>query len=261
MTWLEEKKVAEIAAAKRLAVEVDHLTYTFPDGTTALREVSFQVEEQEKLMIIGRNGAGKSTLLLHLNGLLKGKGEIKIFGETINKKNIKKIRAQVGLVFQSPDDQLFMPRVLDEVAFGLFNGEKEPEVIEFKTKKILQNLGIAALASKSPQQLSLGEKKKVSLATVLVLGPKVLVLDEPTSGLDPASRRWLINYLKNFNQTIIAATHDLDFAWEIGSKIMLIDEGQKIAEGQKEEILSNRELLEKHQLEVPLLYLLSKYQS
>lgn len=238
-------------------LEVEHLSYTFPDGTVAIKNVSLKVTEGEKLIIAGPNGAGKSTLLLHFNGLLRGNGEIRIGGELISKKNIKELRQKVGLVFQNPDDQLFMPQVLDEVGFGLF-GRMSRSEIEIKIEKILQDLAIEHLAEKSPLQLSLGEKKKVSLATVLVLEPEILVLDEPTSGLDPGSRRWLINYLKEYEKTTIVATHDLDLAWEIGEKIVIMDKGEIVAEGEREEILGNKNLLKKHGLEVPLLYLLEK---
>lgn len=242
----------------RLALEVNQLSYTFSNGTVAIRDISFSVIEGEKLMIIGPNGAGKSTLLLHINGLLRGKGEVKIFGEPITKKNLKKIRTQVGLVFQNPDDQLFMPKVLDDVAFGLFDRVTAREEIEAKVRKILKDLGIEHLAGKSQHQLSLGEKKKVSLATVLVLEPEILVLDEPTSGLDPGSRRWLINYLKETSRTIVVATHDLDLAWEIGQRMIIMDKGEIVARGGREEILGNKDLLEQHNLEIPLLYLLEK---
>jgi len=244
---------------KRIALEVNHLSYTFPDGTLALRDISFSVKEGEKLMIIGPNGAGKSTLLLNFNGLLRGKGEVKIYGEAITKKNLKKIRSQVGLVFQNPEDQLFMPKVVDDVAFGLFGRGVNREEIESKVKKILGDLGLESLAEKSPHQLSLGEKKKVSLATVLVLKPEILILDEPSSGLDPGSRRWLINYLQKTDRTTVVATHDLDLAWELGQTMILMDKGKIVARGGKEEILGNKNLLEQHGLEVPLLYLLERF--
>ncbi|MGB9892817.1 MAG: energy-coupling factor ABC transporter ATP-binding protein [Candidatus Saccharicenans sp.] len=242
----------------RLALEINQLSYSYSDGTLAIKNISFSVIEGEKLMIIGPNGAGKSTLLLHLNGLLRGKGEIKIYGEPVIKKNLKKIRTRVGLVFQNPDDQLFMPSVLDDVAFGLFYRLTAREEIEVKVRKILKDLGIEHLAGKSQPELSLGEKKKVSLATVLVLEPEILVLDEPTSGLDPGSRRWLINYLKKTSRTLVVATHDLNFAWEIGQRMIIMDRGEIIAIGRREEILGNKDLLEQHNLEIPLLYLLEK---
>ncbi len=244
---------------KRVALEVNHLSYTFPDGTLALRDISFSVKEGEKLMIIGPNGAGKSTLLLNFNGLLSGKGEVKIYGEPVTKKKLKKIRSQVGLVFQNPEDQLFMPKVMDDVAFGLFDRVANREEIESKVKKVLRDLGLESLAEKSPHQLSLGEKKKVSLATVLVLEPEILILDEPTSGIDPSCRRWLINYLEKTDRTTVVATHDLDLAWEVGQRMIIMDKGEILAQGTKEEILGNKDLLEQHGLEVPLLYFLEKF--
>jgi len=244
---------------KRIALEVKHLSYTFPDGTLALKDISFSVKEGEKVMIIGPNGAGKSTLLLNFNGLLRGKGEVKIFGEPVTRKNLKKIRSQVGLVFQNPEDQLFMPRVVDDVAFGLFGHGFNQEEIEDRIRKVLKELGLESLAKKSIHQLSLGEKKKVSLATVLVIEPEILILDEPSSGLDPGCRRWLINYLKRTDRTTVVATHDLDLAWEVGETMIILDRGEIVARGSKEEILGNKNLLEPHGLEVPPLYLLERF--
>jgi len=243
---------------KRIALEVNHLSYTFPDGAVALKDISFSVREGEKVMIIGPNGAGKSTLLLNFNGLLRGKGEVKIFGEPVTRENLKKIRSQVGLVFQNPEDQLFMPKVMDDVAFGLFGRGFKREEIEGRVRKVLKELGLESVAGKSIHQLSLGEKRKVSLATVLVLEPDILVLDEPTSGLDPGCRRWLINYLQKSDRTMVAATHDLDFAWEVGETMIIMERGEIVARGGREEILGNKDLLESHGLEVPAFYLLER---
>ena len=240
-------------------IKLHQVTYHYPlTQTPALQDIDLEIEEGEFVAIIGPNGAGKSTLLLNFNGLLRGKGEVKIFGEPVTPENLKKIRSQVGLVFQNPEDQLFMPRVVDDVAFGLFGRGFNRDEIEGRVRKVLKELGLEPVAGKSIHQLSLGEKKKVSLATVLVLEPEILVLDEPSSGLDPGSRRWLINYLRKCDRTMVAATHDLDFAWEVGQRMIIMDRGEIVAQGRREEILGNKDLLEPHGLEVPLLYLLER---
>jgi len=240
------------------AIELEHLSYTFPDGTEALRDVSFYVERGEKSVIIGPNGAGKSTLLLHLNGLLRGQGAVRILGQLIDRNNLKKIRAEVGLVFQNPDDQLFLPTPFDDVAYGLFNLSADREEIAGKVRRILGELEVEHLAGKPSVHLSPGEKKRMSLATVLVLEPEILVLDEPSSDLDPGSRRWLVDYLKKRDATMLLATHDLDLAWEIGQKIILMNKGRVVAEGTKSQILGDRALLEQNHLELPLSYMLNK---
>jgi cobalt/nickel transport system ATP-binding protein len=229
---------------KNLVVEVENLSYTFPDGTVALTDISFTVLEKEKVVIIGPNGAGKSTLLLLLDGLIDGRGSIKILGQEVKRKSARKIRPRVGLVFQNPDDQLFMPTVLDDVAFGLSNTKKLKEGwILDKVKTILRELKAEHLLYRSTMKLSLGEKKKVALAGVLVMEPEILLLDEPTSGLDPAGRRWLVSYLQNLDRTLVITTHNLEFAQQVGSRFILINQGRVVASGRKEEILDNKELL------------------
>ena len=230
------------------AVEVRGLSYTFPDGTVALQDVSFSVAEKEKVAIIGPNGAGKSTLLLLLNGLLRGQGLVKISGLEVCRRNVKAIRSKTGLVFQNPDDQLFMPTVLDDVAFGLClrsedrDGQRR-QVVE-KVKSKLKELRAEHLINRSTMRLSPGEKKKVALAGVLIIEPEILLLDEPTSGLDPASRRWLEDYLKGLERTLIMTTHDLELARKVAQRIVLMSRGRLVAEGSPEDILDDQELLE-----------------
>ncbi|MCX7973658.1 MAG: ATP-binding cassette domain-containing protein [Candidatus Aminicenantes bacterium] len=263
------------------AIEIEGLTYTFPDGTLALENITFSLDEGKKMVIIGPNGSGKTTLLLNLRGLLRGQGTIRFFGEELNDRNIQLLGKKIGLIFQNPDDQLFMPTVFDDVAFGLtlsLKGkssfkkikrirETEPEEIQLdqetqrivnRVKNILRELKAAHLLTRSTLKLSLGEKKKVALAGVLVLEPEVLLLDEPTLGLDPGTRRWLINYLRDSKKTIIATTQDMEFAWELAEQVVLINQGKIIALGSKEEILSDQDLLEAHGLELPLNYLLAQ---
>lgn len=243
---------------KKKVIEVKHLSYIYPDGTQALRDVSFSVEEGEALAIVGPNGAGKSTVLLHLNGILKAEGKVKIFGQNLTKKNIREVRAKVGLIFQDPHDQLFMPTVADDVAFGLFNQGLNKEEAEKRVFSILQALGLKSCAQKSAFDLSLGEMKKVSLAAILVLEPEILVLDEPTMNLDPGTRRAFIQLLKKIPKTKIIASHDLDLVYELCSRVIVLDKGQIIAEGKALDILKKGQLLEAHNLATPLSLILDQ---
>lgn len=239
-------------------IEVRNLSYVYPDGTQALKDISFYVEEGESLAVIGPNGAGKSTLLLHLNGLLKAKGTVKIFGQTLTNKNIRELRSKVGLVFQDPNDQLFMPTVADDVAFGLFNQGLPREEVERKVRAIQRDLNLDYCPSKPDFYLSLGEMKKVSLAAVLVLEPEVLILDEPTANFDPGTRKAFIELLKKVPKTKIIASHDLDLVYELCSRVIVLDKGQMIAEGETLDILKKSQLLEAHNLAIPPSLLLDE---
>lgn len=232
---------------KANVIEIRNLSYAYPDGTRALSEINLDVFEGETLAIIGPNGAGKSTLLLHLNGILKG-DNIKIMGLDINDKNIHKIRSQVGVVFQNPDDQLFMPTVFDDVSFGPLNmGLKKEEVIT-SVNKALEDVDMLSSLKRSSHHLSFGEKKRVSIATVLSMQPRILVLDEPSSNLDPKHRRDLIKLLKRLTLTRIVATHDLELVEEICSRTVLLDKGRIAASGNTVDILNNKPLLAMHNL-------------
>jgi len=239
-------------------VELRNLSYVYPDGTQALKDISFSVYRGEALAIIGPSGAGKSTLLLHLNGILKAEGEIKIFGQPISKKVLKQIRSKVGVVFQDPNDQLFMPTVADDVAFGLLNAGLPREEVEKRVEAILRDLELDHCARKPAFHLSLGEMKKTSLATVLVLEPEILILDEPTVNLDPGTRKAMIQLLKKIKKTKIVATHDLDLVYEFCSRVILMDKGRVVAEGEALDILKDGELLKAHSLEIPLSLLLDE---
>ncbi|MBE0461162.1 MAG: ABC transporter ATP-binding protein [Candidatus Aminicenantes bacterium] len=238
---------------KQKIIEVKDLNFSYPDNTKALKNINFSVFQGENLAIIGPNGAGKSTLLLHLNGVLRGEGAVSIFGEKLSKDNIKNIRARVGMVFQDPNDQLFMPTVFDDIAFGLLNLGMDRENIVFKVNQVISNLGLKTYKKKAPHHLSLGEKKKVSLATVLVLEPEILVFDEPTISLDPGSKRIFMELIKKIpkTKTKIIATHDIDLAWKLCPRILLLDKGRVITEGNARDVLMDKELLEAHNLEVP----------
>src|SRR3989338_204853 len=233
------------------AIEIKNLNFSYPDGTVALKDISLDIFEKESVGIIGPNGAGKSTLLLHLNGILRGGGHINISACAITKESLPLIRKKVGLVFQNPDSQLFMPAVFDDVAFGPLNmglakGEVYPAV-----EGALREVDMLDCIRRPSHHLSAGQKKRVSLATVLSMSPEILVLDEPSSDLDPKHRQDLINILKRLSITKIIATHDLDLVLEVCSRVVLLDNGKLAAAGNVLEIFNNRKLLEEHNLGIP----------
>lgn len=237
---------------KKKIIEVKELSYSYPDGTPALRDVNLEVYKGETLGIIGPNGAGKSTFLLHLNGIFRGNGHVKILDMDVNDKNLKRIRNKVGIVFQDPDNQLFMPTVFEDVAFGPLNMNMSKDEVEKAVINALQKVDMLNAIKRISHHLSFGEKKRISIATVLSMNPDILVLDEPSSNLDPRHRRDLINFLKSLEITKIIATHDLDMVLDLCSRVILLDEGTVIADGEVMEILSNKELLESHDLEIPI---------
>ena len=193
-------------------VEVRNLSFTYPDGTPALEDVSLRVEQDTRVALLGPNGAGKSTLLLHLNGLLQGDGRVTVCGMEVKGRNLPLVRQHVGLVFQDPDDQLFMPTVFDEVAFAALNAGYHKGEVRRRVAAALDAVAMAGHDGKHPANLSLGQRKRVCLAAVLVVENRILVLDEPSSGLDPAGRRSLLALLLSLETTMIVATHDLRFA-------------------------------------------------
>ncbi|MBU2541651.1 MAG: energy-coupling factor ABC transporter ATP-binding protein [Candidatus Omnitrophica bacterium] len=232
-------------------IEIKNLNYSYPDGTEALSDISLDVFTEEAVGIIGPNGAGKSTLLLHLNGILRGNSRIKIFGLEVNDRSLAKIRRKVGLVFQDPDNQLFMPTVFDDVAFGPINMALPKNEVELSVKEALREVDMLKVMQRPSHHLSFGEKKSVSIATVLSMKPEILVLDEPSSNLDPRHRRNLINFLKQLKLTKIIVTHDLDLVLQICSRLALLDKGKIVATGNTRDILRNKSLLESHGLEMP----------
>jgi len=234
-------------------VEVKDLEYAYPDGTKVLRGVSFRLTHGEAVAIVGANGAGKSTLLLQLNGcLFPQAGTVRIGDFPLNKGTLSYVRRTVGMVFQDPDDQLFMPRVYDDVAFGPLNLGLPPEEVEERVMQALATVGAAHLKDRPPYRLSGGEKRAVAIAAVLSMSPSILVMDEPTSYLDPKTRRQLIELLKTFKHTRIIATHDLDLVLDLCSRTIVLKEGQVAADGPTLEILQNQELLDSSSLEKPL---------
>ncbi len=234
-------------------VEVRNLRHVYPDGTAALRDVSFRITHGESVAIIGANGAGKSTLLLHLNGYLAPTaGEIRVGDFPLNKATLPEIRRTVGMVFQDPDDQLFMPTVYDDVAFGPMNLGFPAVEVEQRVKDALERVGAGHLQAKAPYHLSGGEKKRVAIATVLSMSPDILVMDEPTSGLDPFARRQLMGLLRKFHHTKIFTSHDLDMVLELCERTIILNQGEVKADGPTREIFRDEKLLAECRLEKPL---------
>ncbi len=229
-------------------LEIESLHYDYPDGTTALDGVSLTVQEGERIGLIGANGAGKSTLLLHLNGILRGRGTVRVFGEPVGNSNLDAIRSRVGMVFQNPDDQLFCPTICEDVSFGPRNMRLPEAEVRRRADQALETVGIGHLKNKSPFHLSIGQKKRAALATVLSMDAHILALDEPTSNLDPRGRRELIALLEAFPRTQIVATHDLDLVRHLCTRAVLLDAGRVVADTLPEALLDNHALLEAHGL-------------
>ncbi|HHE41191.1 MAG TPA: ABC transporter ATP-binding protein [Dehalococcoidia bacterium] len=231
------------------AIRVDCLSFKYPDGRTALESVSFVVQEGENIGIVGPNGAGKSTLLLHFNGILRApNGAVKVLGHPLTDSNLKYIRSKVGLVFQDPDDQLFSPTVFDDVAFGPINMGHDEAAVRSAVTRALELVGMSGSETRSPHHLSFGERKRIAIATVLATSPDLLVLDEPTAGLDPAGRYAMIEILRSLPATIIVASHDLDLVNALCRRIILLDSGHMVADGEAARILADTTLLASHGL-------------
>lgn len=233
------------------SVEIEGLSFSYPDGHQALRDVSLHIRPCEKVALVGPNGAGKSTLLLHLNGILAGRGLVRVAGLEVTPPNLGRVRASVGLVFQSPEDQLFSPTVFDDVAFGpIYQGLPEGEVRE-RVEEALQAVHMQEYAGRVSHHLSMGEKKRIAIATVLSMKPEILVLDEPTAGLDPRARRSLIRLLDELPITMLVSTHDMLMVYELFPRVVIMDEGRIVADGPTKTLLQDVALLEAHGLEKP----------
>jgi cobalt/nickel transport system ATP-binding protein len=230
---------------------VENLSFSYPDGHTALRDVSLTLCAGEKAALVGPNGAGKSTLMLHLNGILTGEGRIQVGGLPLEKANLPFIRALVGLVFQNPDDQLFSPTVYEDVAFGPLHMGLPEEQIRLRVEAALKQVRMEAYSGRLSHHLSVGEKKRIAIATVLSMDPQVLALDEPTAGLDPRARRALMHLLHEMPISMLVSTHDLAMVQEVIPRMIIMDEGRIVADGPTARLLQEKELLEAHGLEKP----------
>ena len=233
------------------SIEIKNLNFSYPDGTVALRDVSLSISPGEKVALVGPNGAGKSTLILHLNGILSGQGLVRVCSLEVVKENLGRVRSCVGLVFQSPEDQLFSPTVFDDVAFGpLYQGLPQNEVM-LRVDQALEAVHMLSYKKRVSHHLSMGEKKRIAIATVLSMHPEVLVLDEPTGGLDPRSRRSLIHLLQELPLTMLVSTHDMLLVREIIPRMIVLDEGRVVADGPTQTLMNDAALLEAHGLERP----------
>jgi len=234
-------------------VDFKDVHYSYPDGTKALNGVSFRIVHGESVGIVGANGSGKSTLLLHMNGyLMPGSGTVVIGDVLLQKSTAQDIRKRVGIVFQNPDDQLFMPTVFDDVAFGPLNLGLDEVSVRERVQSALNMVNSYELRDKPPHHLSGGQKSAVAIASILAMEPDILVMDEPASNLDPKSRRSLITILRTFAHTKIIASHDLDLILDVCKRCIVIRDGKVVADGTSEDILSNKTLLEENNLELPL---------
>jgi cobalt transport protein ATP-binding subunit len=225
------------------------LSFRYPDGHEALCDISLCLKKGEKAALVGPNGAGKSTLMLQLNGILTPtQGKIEIGGLSVIRENLPAIRARTGLVFQNPDDQLFSPTVFDDVAFGPLHMGLEEEEIRARVDRALEMVGMSRYMSRLSHHLSVGEKKRIAIATVLSMEPDILVLDEPTAGLDPRARRSLIHLLRELPITMLVSTHDMPMVLDLFDRMIVMDEGSIVADGPVQELVKDKELLERHGL-------------
>ena len=240
---------------ENISLLIEELAFAYPDGNQALFGVNLKISKGERVALLGPNGAGKTTLVMHLNGILSTlHGKVFVAGKLVDSKDkegLKQIRSKVGIVFQDPDDQLFMPTVGQDVAFGPYNmGLRDAELDEVVTQALTM-VGMLEYKDRPPHHLSFGQRRRVAVATVLAMKPEILVLDEPSSNLDPASRRELAEILRSLDITIIMVTHDLPYAYELCERSLILSGGIIAADGKTKDILKNEELLKKHRLELP----------
>lgn len=234
------------------AIDLVEVRYTYPDGHQALRGVTLRIEAGERVAVLGPNGAGKSTLCLHLNGILEPTGgSVSVYGVPVGGKDLKEVRRRVGVVFQDPDDMLFMPTVAQDVAFGPSNLMLPEDEVRKRVERALATVGMEELGGRPPHNLSFGQRKRAATAAVLSMEPEVLVLDEPSGSLDPRGRREFGEILAGLSQTIVVVTHDLPYAHELCERAVIIDSGSIVADGPTDEILGNADLLAAHDLELP----------
>ncbi|MGP3686620.1 energy-coupling factor ABC transporter ATP-binding protein [Streptomyces sp. IBSNAI002] len=238
--------------APAASLEVTGLAYAYPDGHQALFGVDLTVAHGERVALLGPNGAGKTTLVLHLNGILAGGvGSVRVAGMPVEKRNLAEVRRRVGIVFQDPDDQLFMPTVREDVAFGPAAAGMRGAELEERVRDALEQVGMAGFADRPPHHLSFGQRRRVAVATVLAMRPEILVLDEPSSNLDPASRRELADILRSLDVTVLMVTHDLPYALELCPRAVILSEGVIAADGRTQDLLCDEALMRAHRLELP----------
>ncbi|MCX4511408.1 energy-coupling factor ABC transporter ATP-binding protein [Streptomyces sp. NBC_01619] len=240
------------AAAAPPSLDVRGLAYAYPDGHQALFGVDLTVARGERVALLGPNGAGKTTLVLHLNGILTGgAGTVTVAGLPVGKQHMAEIRRKVGIVFQDPDDQLFMPTVREDVAFGPAAAGMRGAELEKRVRGALDQVGMAEYLERPPHHLSFGQRRRVAVATVLAMEPEILVLDEPSSNLDPASRRELADILRSLDVTVLMVTHDLPYALELCPRAAILSEGVIAADGRTQDLLADPALMSAHRLELP----------
>ena len=237
------------------SLEISGLAYAYPDGNQALFGVNLSINQGERVALLGPNGAGKTTLVLHLNGIIPTmQGQVRVAGELVDSKSaesIKSIRHKVGIVFQDPDDQLFMPTVGQDVAFGPYNAGLRGSELENAVKEALELVGMSEFIDRPPHHLSFGQRRRVAVATVLAMKPEILVMDEPSSNLDPAARRELAEIITSLDVTLLMVTHDLPFAYELCQRAVILSAGVVAADDEISSVLANKQLLNAHRLELP----------
>ncbi|MGI8659514.1 MAG: energy-coupling factor ABC transporter ATP-binding protein [Thermoleophilaceae bacterium] len=233
------------------AIHADGLRYHYANGQAGLAGVDLHIEHGERVALLGPNGAGKTTFMLHLNGLLRGEGALEVAGLDVADKVLRELRARVGIVFQDPDDQLFMPTVREDVAFGPLNSQLDREEVDARVREALDAVRMGPAANRAPFQLSMGERRRVAIATVLAMHPALLVLDEPSANLDPRARRELLELLERIERTMLVATHDLPLAAELCERTVILAAGRIVADGRSDDLLADHALLARHDLELP----------
>ena len=240
---------------------ISELAFAYPDGNQALFGVNLRVERGERLALLGPNGAGKTTLVMHMNGIHPAEhGSVSIAGEVIDTKDkelLRRIRGKVGIVFQDPDDQLFMPTVGEDIAFGPYNMCLRGAELDAAVDEALALVHMSEFKDRPPHHLSFGQRRRVAVATVLAMKPEILVMDEPSSNLDPASRRELADIVRSLDVTIVMVTHDLLYAYELCERSVILSGGIIVADDSTKNVLSNKELLAAHRLELPVGFSLS----
>ncbi len=240
---------SDLEKLEKAAIAITDLCFSYPNQPPILQDLNLEIFPGERVGLIGPNGAGKTTLFLSICGILSpAAGEIRLFGKPVE---AGKFRSEIGLVFQNPEDQLFCPRVRDDVAFGPENMALEPEAVDRRVEEALFLTGVLHLAERVPHQLSGGEKRMVAIAAVLAMQPQLVLYDEPSANLDLRARRRLINFLHSSKETIVLSSHDLELILEVCDRVFLLDQGQILADGIPSEVMSDRQLMETYGLEVP----------